>query len=87
VDLEFNTSPFYLDEATIEERELHRARAEVDLNAWKACLIEILKNSPSKERKLFRWRTYTGRRHQGFGAGLQVISEEGELEVFPETSM
>ena len=87
MDLEFTTSPFYLDEATSEERELHRARAKVDLNAWKACLIEILKNSPSEERKFFRWRAYKGRRHHGFDTGVQVISEEGVLEVFPETSM
>lgn len=87
VDLEFTTSPFYLDEATTAERERHRARAEVDLIAWKACLIEVLQNSPSKERKFFRWKVYKGRRHHGFISGVQVVSQEGELEVFPETSL
>ena len=87
MDLEFTTSPFYLDEATMTERELHRARAEADLNAWKACLIEILKNSPSNERKFFKWRAYKGRSHHGFPRGVQVVSQEGELEVFPETSL
>ena len=87
VDLEFTTSPFYLDEATMANRELYKARAEVELNAWKACPIEILKDSPSRERKFFRWKVYKGRRHHGFDNGVQVVNEEGELEVFPETSL
>jgi len=81
VDLEFTTSPFYLDEASTVEREIHRARAEVDLNAWKECLAGILKNSPSEQRKFFRWKAYKGRSHHGFPRGVQVVSQEGELEV------
>ena len=52
-----------------------------DLDAWKALLIRILRESPSKGRKFVRWRgveRYTG------DHPYLVVAESGELEVFPE---
>jgi len=68
------------------EREGFRARTETDLNVWKRHVVEILKDSPSKEHKFLRWEVYETRRSPyGIFGGTKVILEEGELEVLPET--
>lgn len=87
VDLDFITSPFYPDETGTAKSELYRVRAETDLGVWKAYLIEVLKDSPSNERKFLRWKVYKSLRHHGIPRGIQVVVEEGGLEVFPETSL
>ena len=55
----------------------------MDLETWKRHLIEVLKDSPSKERKFLRWKVtevpnFTYPHHD-------VVVEVGELEVLPET--
>ena len=51
--------------------------------AWKKGLVDVLKSSPSKERKFLRW-TVT----RDFSRiTLENTLEKGELEVFPETSL
>jgi len=87
VDLDFVTSPFYLDEFDAGLSELYGALAVKDLGRWKAFLVEVLKDSPSKERKFLRWKVYKGKRHRGFPREVQMVVDEGELEVFPETSL
>jgi len=86
VDLDFTTSPFYTDAGTAQS-ELYKAQAKTDLITWKAYLIEVLKDSPSKERKFLRWKVYEDQRRRGIPRGGHVVVEEGELEVFPETSL
>ena len=88
VDLDLVTSPFCPDEdASTAESELYKARVEMDLNAWKRHVVEILKDSPSEERKFLRWRVHKGQGLDGIFRGAQVVVEETELEVFPETSL
>ena len=88
VDLDLSTPPFYPDETdTTAESEHYRGRVEADLNAWKAYMIEVLKDSHSNERKFLRWKVYKIPRRNDIPRGLQVIAEEGVLEVFPETSL
>ena len=48
---------------------------------WKRGLIDVLKSSPSKERKFLRWRFTSSNR------GIIGFAESGELEVFPGTSL
>ena len=83
VGLDFTIHP---DEAGTARSEFYKARAKKDLEVWKTYLVEVLKNSPSKERKFLRWRVYKGHRRRGTPREVQVVVE-GELEVFPETSM
>ena len=86
VDLNFTTSPFYgLEEAGTPKGELYRTQAKADLTVWKRHLIEVLKDSPSKERKFLRWKVCGSQR--GISRSVQVVIEEGELEVLPETSL
>lgn len=56
---------------------MYRYREETEMKAWKKHLIEVLEDSPSKERKFLRWRVYE----------TQEVVEEGELEVLPGTSL
>ena len=51
---------------------------------WKRGLIEILKNSPSKERKFLRWTVTSTSGPFGY---RERISKSGELEVYPGTSL
>lgn len=83
VELDLITSPFYPYELDTEEIDVYNSRKVVDLKVWKACLVEILKDSPSKERKCLRWEVYKSHRHHG----IQAAVEEGESEVFPEMSL
>ena len=89
VDLDFLAVMLHLDEIDTTTGELHKAYTERDLKAWKRRLIKVLKDSPSKERKFLRWKVYyEGRRHGAFSPrDIQVVGEEGELEVLPERSL
>jgi len=55
--------------------------------AWKAGLIDVLKNGPSKDRKFLRWvliRVYV----PSVGDPLvREVLEGGELEVLPESPL
>ena len=87
VDVDFVTSPFYTGEAGTAGGELYAAWIQVHLKAWKRHIIEVLKDSPSEERKFLRWATFEQQgSRSGFARFLQpIVLEEGELEVLPET--
>jgi len=88
VGLDFTVAPFYPDEMDTTECERFRVQAETDLKAWKRRVVEILNESPSKERKFLRWKVYETRRlPYSTLRGTQVVLEEGELEVLPGTSL
>ena len=87
VNLDFTISPFYPDEASTVGSKLYKVQAERDLEIWKTHLVEVLKDSPSKERKFLRWRISKGQRHHDFPGGVQVVMGEGKLEVIPETPL
>ena len=50
---------------------------------WKKGLVDVLKSSPSKERKFLRWRVTRDFPR----SNLEKTLEKGEFEVFPETSL
>ena len=50
--------------------------------AWKWGLVDVLKSSPSKERKFLRWRVTSSRTYP-----KSHVLETGELEVYPGTSL
>ena len=80
-----STSPFYAHGLGTVNSGLYMARREVDLRVWKRRLIEILKASPSKERKFLRWVVCEREKSCGLLKYIREVLEEGELEVFPET--
>lgn len=53
------------------------------LVVWKTHLIQVLKDSTSKERKFLRWKLIGSLWFVAKG----VVLEAGELEVLPETSL
>ena len=77
-------SPF---EMVTANRELRRARMETDLKAWKVHLIQILKDSPSKERKFSRWKVSESQLYCDISEDIVIVVEDGELEVLPETPL
>ena len=60
-----------------EKYKSHLAGAVRDLEAWKKCLIQVLEDSPSGERKFLRWKARKPDEADLFG---WVKVEEGELE-------
>ena len=84
MDLDFLVSPSSRDETSETKRRRLRAKTKVDLKAWKRDVIEVLKGSPSKDRKFLRWKVYKGERRYRNSTGFLV--EEGELEVLPGVS-
>lgn len=57
----------------------------IALRAWKVHSIEVLKDSPSAERKYFRWEVRDGGKFRT-PAELFLSSGKGVLEVGPDTS-
>jgi len=54
---------------------------------WKKKLVDLLKDSPSVDRKFLRWKVVqTYRRPDSFYQAYDVVETE-ELEVLPETSL
>ena len=53
------------------------------LVVWKTHLIQVLKDSPSEERKFLRWNLIGSL----WFVAQDVVLEAGELEVLPETSL
>ena len=74
VGLDFGITPFCVDGLDTANGE----RIKTDLKAWKRHLVRVLKDSPSKEPKLLRWKVYENQRSS-------AVPEERELEVLPET--
>jgi len=64
------------------ERALENAR-----ETWRRELISLLKDSPSTDRKILRWKLVQNCRHpRGTGRVYNVVETE-ELEVSPKTSL
>ena len=86
VEFDFLTLLFP-DETGTAKGELRRAQTETSLKLWKAHLIQVLKDSPSKERKFLRWKISESQMPYGVSECTVVVVENGELEVLPETSL
>ena len=82
MEVDFATHLSRPDGIDTAKRELCRAQVEADLKLWKIHMIQVLKESASKERKFLRWKV-TGDRGRDVAP---YIVEDGELEVLPETS-
>jgi len=54
--------------------------------AWKAGLTDLLKNSPSKDRKFLRWNFIQINEQPVDGCYVREVAETEELEVSPESS-
>jgi hypothetical protein len=81
VDVDFTVFPVYLEGPA--EREFYRDHTEAELKVWKSRLIEVLKDSPSKERKFLKWKVYGYDKQTCYGMFryVEVVIWEGELEV------
>jgi len=66
---------------------LYGEKTEGNLKAWKEQLIQVLRDSPSERRKFLKWRVCRRYRECGGLQHIGVIEENGESEVFPETSL
>ena len=56
------------------------------LKAWKAGLIDVLKTSPSKNRKFLRWNVVRIHQQPVGGCCIREVTETEESEVLPESS-
>lgn len=68
-------------EAHFYERKWYHSDSEEDRRVWKMNCIDVLKNSPSKNRKFLRWKVaqeYT------YPIDDYAVIEAEELEVSPE---
>ena len=67
----------------------HTAWSTKALVAWKTHSIEVLRDSPSTERKFFKWAVYGGPKYgtPGVADVESVMDIEGVLEVGPDTSL
>lgn len=77
MDIEFHICPHTpADMPIIEDSRPNLAGAARDLKAWKKRIIQILKDSPSAERKFLRWKIW---KKTSYHTWEDV--EEGELDV------
>ena len=53
------------------------------LETWKSRLVDVLKDSPSKDRKFLRWNTPQVDYDVSYAGEIALA---GELEVLPESS-
>lgn len=90
VGIELLTLQLDLEEITgAAGYESSRAQAVKDWTAWKRNLINVLRDSPSTERKLLRWKVVESEMPNVSGNSARQITPEGteggELEVSPGT--
>jgi hypothetical protein len=86
VEFDFITLLFP-DEIGTTKVEVRRAETEAYLKLWKVHLVQVLKDSPSKERKFLRWKISEKEMPYGVTEYTVVLAESGELEVLPGTSL
>ena len=55
--------------------------------AWKSGLIDVLKSSPSKDRKFLRWMVFRTYLQPVDKYWAREVVEAEELEVFPESPL
>jgi len=67
-------------------RPADAADRERERKAWKRELVNLLKDSPSTERKFLKWTVTKSHLRTVFGWAYEVVESE-ELEVLPETSL
>jgi len=76
-----------LDEATdckpLQAEEVQEKARKV----WKRELIDLLKDSPSTDRKVLRWKIVQSYPHCLRAGRAHDVIETEELEVSPETSL
>ena len=84
MDLDFLVTLPHPDESDTRNRGRLGTQTEADLKVWKGGVIEVLKDSRSEGRKFLRWRVYERRRYHAIS--MNILAEEGELEVLPKTS-
>lgn len=70
-----------------EETELPKVDREQTRKTWKREFIGLLKDSPSPDRRILRWKVVQGRLCHLNGRFEYDVVEAEELEVFPETSL
>lgn len=84
VKIDLTTHIYSQDEPWMAEHRRRRIQIKTDLNAWKVHLIQVLKDSPSEERKFVRWRVSEKYTIPHRGKRNLAVVEKGELEVLPE---
>ena len=67
--------------------ESRRDKIMADLKVWKVHLVQVLKESPSKERKFLRWKVSGSRLCRSLPGDAIAAVGNGELEVLPGTSL
>ena len=83
VELDLPIRLILLDCVGKEGHESRGEKTKACLKVWKSHLIRVLKESPSNERKLLRWKVTQLQFH--LDVLRYVVVENGELEVLPET--
>jgi len=81
VELDFLVSPALSDRKDAPKRGRLWAQTETGLKVWKRDVVKVLRGSPSKKRKLLRWKVYETQTRQDLHRGILV--EEVEVEVLP----
>ena len=87
MEIDLTAYLFTPDEPWMAEHRRRKAQIETDLNAWKVHLVQVLQDSPSKERKFVRWKVSERYTPYDVSECNLVVVESGELEVLPETSL
>jgi len=85
VELDFPELLVFVDIVNEAKVELCRTEAKPELRVWKRYLIQVLKDSPSRERKFLRWKATEYQIRRGVTGQDVVVREIGELEIPPET--
>lgn len=76
-----------LDEAMDYKPLQHEGAREKARKDWKREFVDLLKDSPSTDRKVLRWKVVQSYPHPVRAGRAYDIMETEELEVSPETSL
>ncbi|KAF9782927.1 hypothetical protein BJ322DRAFT_182548 [Thelephora terrestris] len=87
VELDYDTHLFSSDELDEIGREVYKDGRDGYIKEWKRLLIPVLKDSHSQERKFLRWTHSENHWYRYPSNGITDVVENGELEVFPTTSL
>ena len=70
-----------VDASLEEENEPHDSDWEETREGWKRDLISILKDSPSKDRKVLKWKVIQRRSLTHVAGNIYDVAENEEFEV------
>jgi hypothetical protein len=87
VELDYDTHLFSSDELDEIGLEVYKDGRDGYIKEWKRLLIPVLKDSHSQERKFLRWIHFENHWYRDPPNGITDVVENGELEVFPTTSL